>query len=71
MTVRQFQTLNIADCFNKYFVNVGPVQASKINSNGSDYFQFLLNPCDKSFFFMPTNCVEILNIVKIENKLFL
>ena len=54
---------DIADCFDKYFVNLGPIQASKINSNGSDNLQFLSNPCDKSFFFMPTNCLEMLNIV--------
>ena len=53
----------IADCFNRYFVNVGPIQASKINSNGSDYLQFLSYPCNKLFFVMPTNCVEIFNIV--------
>ena len=39
------------------------IQASKKNSNGSDYLQFLSNPCDKSFFFTPSNCVEMLNIV--------
>ena len=58
------ESKEISDCFNEYFVGVGPTQASKINSNDTDYFQYPANPCDDSFFFVPTDCVEVLNIVK-------
>ena len=54
---------DIANCFNTYFVEVGPTQASKIDSNGEDFSQFLSTPCNKSLFFRPTNSVEILSIV--------
>ena len=54
----------IANCFNAYFVGVGPNQANTIASNGVDFSQFLQTPCNKSLFLKPTNLIEILNIAR-------
>ena len=52
----------IADCFNNYYVNVGPNLAKTINSSDTD-ISTSIKPVDKSFFFFPTHEQEINNII--------
>ena len=45
------------------FANVGPNQAKKINSEGTNFKNYLQDPAQSSIFLQPTNCVEISKIV--------
>ena len=39
----------IANDFNDFFVNIGPNLASKINSTGKEYHEYLKEPIQKCF----------------------
>ena len=54
---------DVANAFNIYFANVGLNQAKKINSEGTDFKNYLQDPAQSSIFLQPTNCVEISKIV--------
>ncbi len=55
----------IANNFNKYFINVGPNLASKIpNIPGKHFTDYFSNVNQNSLFFLPTDEMEIANIVK-------
>ena len=53
----------IANVFNNYFANIGLNQARKIDSNGTNYKEYLVNPSQASLFFKPVDSFEILDIV--------
>ena len=62
---------DIADAFNVYFTNVGPIEVNKIDADGTNHGQYLSEPSELSFFLMPTDCIEVLYIVKsLENSHF-
>ena len=52
----------IAERFNKFFSDVGPTLAAKINTN-TNFSDFLSAPFEKSIFFNPTSGKEILDII--------
>jgi hypothetical protein len=48
--------------FNQFFADIGPNLASGINSKRHKFSDFLSTPQDKSIFFSPVTCKEILDI---------
>lgn len=57
----------IAETFNKYFLNVGPDLASKIDKPTDDFTTFLSGDYSQSFLFLPTNDMEIKNLISAIN----
>ena len=57
-------SLNICNLFNKFFVNIGPTLASKIEPiTKIDYTHFMGDKLDSSMFLSPTSESEILDIL--------
>ena len=54
---------DIVNALNVYFANVGPNQAKKINSEGTDFKNYLQDPAQSCIFLQPTNCIESSKIV--------
>ena len=46
-----------------FFVDVGPKLASNITHSGKDYFEYLLNPTQKSLFMKPIVADEVVEII--------
>ena len=58
---------NLNECanyFNKYFVDVCPTLASKIDAGNNHFSQYLLEPSENSLFFTPTTIHEVISIVQ-------
>ena len=53
----------IANDFNDFFVNIGPNLASKINSTGKEYHEYLKDPIQKSVSLSPVIDDEIVKII--------
>ena len=53
----------IVNDFNDFFVNIGPKLASKINSTGKKYHEYLKDPIEKSVFLSPVIDDEIIKII--------
>ena len=53
----------IANDFNDFFVNIGPNLASKINSTGKEYHEYLKDPIQKSVFLSPVIDDDIVKII--------
>ena len=60
----------VANEFNSYFSNVARKLQNSIYSQGKFFKDYLVNPSEKSFFIIPTNKVEIIEIINdnIKNK---
>ena len=58
----------IANHFNKFFVNIGPNLAKNILSSSSTFQEFLNHPCDDSIFLQPVAEYETLQIMKALNN---
>ena len=58
----------ISNSFNDSFVNIGPKLASGIKHNGKDFFDYLLNPTQKSLFMKPILADEIVKIISRFNQ---
>ena len=57
---------DISNAFNKYYVNVGPELAKKIDQTEQSYQTYLGNTITyKSFYLFPTNSEEVTNIIKL------
>ena len=54
---------SIADGFNNYSVNIGPMLASKIPENNLSHRQFLPDSIEPSLFLKTTNELEIKNVI--------
>ena len=54
---------NIADCFNNFFVEIGPNLASNIQHSGKDFYEYLDEPTQKSLFMKPVVADEVLKII--------
>ena len=59
---------SISNSFNNFFVDVGPKLASNIKHSGKDYFEYLLNPTQKSLFMKPIVAEEIVKLIGKLNK---
>ena len=62
--------IDIANCFNDFFINIGPSLAKKIQTcQNSDYTQFLGNSIANSMYINPVSDDEIVKVVsKFKNK---
>ena len=58
----------IANDFNDFFVNIGPKLASKINSTGKEYHEYLKHSIEKSVFLSPVIDDEIIKIISKFDK---
>ena len=58
----------IADEFNNFFVNVGPELASKINSTGKKFYDYLNDPINSCMFMKPIVETEIVKIINKFNQ---
>ena len=58
----------ISNSFNDVFVNIGPKLASGIKHTGKDFFDYLLNPTQKSLFMKPILADEIVKIISKFNQ---
>ena len=56
--------VNIANCFNNYFVNIGPTLASKLRKENISHRDFLPERTTASLFLEPTDEVEIKKIIR-------
>jgi len=56
--------VNIANAFNKYFVNVGPTVESKIPASDIPYTEYLKKSVKNSFYLSPVKTYEISDIIK-------
>ena len=56
--------VNIANCFNNYFVNIGPTLASKLPKENISHRDFLPERTTASLFLEPTDEVEIKKIIR-------
>ena len=56
--------VNIANCFNNYFVNIGPTLASKLPKENISHRDFLPERTSASLFLEPTDEVEIKKIIR-------
>ena len=54
----------IADCFNKYFVNIGPQLASSIKSNKDSPLQYMNDSNPNTMFLHPVTHDEVKSIIK-------
>ena len=57
-----------SNSFNNFFVDVGPTLASNIKHSGKDYFEYLLNPTQKSLFMKPIVADEVVKIISKLNQ---
>ena len=55
---------NIANCFNKFFVNIGPSLANKIPRSNNVFTRYLSDKVDDTLFLKPVTKEEIINLVK-------
>ena len=60
--------IEIANEFNKFFVNIGPKLAKEINNSGKDYFEYINNPLCENIFMKPIVETEIIKIISKFNK---
>ena len=60
--------IEIANEFNKFFVNIGPKLAKEINNSGKDYFEYMNNPLCENIFMKPIVETEIIKIISKFNK---
>ena len=58
----------VSNSFNDFFVNIGPKLASGIKHTGKDFFDYLLNPTQKSLFMKPILADEIVKIISKFNQ---
>ena len=56
--------VNIANCFNNYFINIGPTLASKLPKENISHRDFLPERTTASLFLEPTDEVEIKKIIR-------
>ena len=54
---------NIANCFNNFFVDIGPKLASNIQHSGKDYYEYLDEPTQKCVFMNPVVPDEVIKII--------
>jgi hypothetical protein len=59
---------DICNCFNDFFVNVGPNLASKIQRSGKEYFDYFKNPISDCMFMKPIVETEIIKIIDKFNQ---
>ena len=55
---------NIANCFNHFFVNIGPSLANKIPRSNNVFTRYLSDKVDDTLFLKPVTKEEIINLVK-------
>ena len=55
--------INIANCFNNFFVDIGPKLASNIKHTGKDYYEYLDEPTQKCLFMNPVVADEVIKII--------
>ncbi len=53
----------ISNKFNEFFASIGPSLAETIKHQGKDFNEYLVNSCNSTCFFMPTDENEILKII--------
>ena len=59
------KSLDIADCFNKFFANVGPTLANSIEGPmGQSYKDFLKTKIESNFSFNTIDNSHVLNLIK-------
>ena len=60
--------IEIANEFNKFFVNIGPKLAKEINNSGKDYFEYMNNPLCENIYMKHIVETEIIKIISKFNK---
>ena len=59
----QSDGLKVANALNKFYVNFGPVLASKIPSTAKDPCDYINYRCEDIMRFEPVDCYEIRNVI--------
>ena len=59
---------DIANEFNKFFVDIGPKLAKEIKNSGKDYFEYMPSPLCQNMFMKPIVEMEIIKIISKFNK---
>ena len=55
--------INMANCFNNYFSNIGSDLQNQIYNYGNDFSKYLNYPNEHNFFIYPTDELEIINLI--------